>query len=43
MGAAYCQRFTNYADLSVMTIYMFGVMEGLKDKKKIYNKMLIKS
>lgn len=37
----YCQRFTNYADLSfsdeeVMTIYMFGIMEGLTTKKQIY-------
>lgn len=39
---AYCQRFSNHVDLSfsdeeVITIYMFGIMEGLRDKKKIYN------
>jgi hypothetical protein len=38
----YCQRFTNYADLSfsdeeVITIYMFGTMEGLTNKLHIYN------
>jgi hypothetical protein len=36
--SVYCQRFANYAALSfsdeeVATIYMFGIMEGLKDKK----------
>ena len=37
----YCQRFTNYADLSfsdeeVITIYLFGTMEGKTTKKQIY-------
>jgi len=37
----YCQRFSNYADLSfsdeeVMTIYMFGIMDGLTTKKQIH-------
>lgn len=36
-----CQRFTNYADLSfrdeeVMTIYMYGTIEGRTTKKQIY-------
>lgn len=39
---AYCQRFTNYANLTfkdeeVMTIYMYGIMEGLTTKKQIYS------
>jgi hypothetical protein len=38
----YCQRFTNYANLSftdeeVMTIYIYGTMEGRTTKKQIYN------
>lgn len=37
----YCQRFTNYADLSfsdeeVLTIYLFGTLEGKTTKKQIY-------
>ncbi len=37
----YCQRFTNYADLSfsdeeVMTIYLFATMEGRTTKKQMY-------
>ncbi len=37
----YCQRFTNYANLSfsdeeVMTIYIYGTMEGRVTKKQIY-------
>ena len=37
----YCQRFSNYSDLTfsdeeVITIYMFGIMEGLTTKKQIY-------
>src|SRR5271154_6577628 len=37
----YCQRFTNYADVSfsdeeVMTIYLVGTMEGKRTKKQIY-------
>jgi len=37
----YCQRFSNYADLSfsdedVITIYMYGIMAGLTTKKQIY-------
>ena len=39
---SYCQRFTNYADLSfsdeeVMVIYLFGTLEGMSTKKQIYN------
>lgn len=39
---AYCQRFTNYANLSftdeeVVTIYMYGIIEGLTTKKQIYS------
>jgi hypothetical protein len=38
---AYCQRFSNHADLSfsdeeVATIYMFGTLQGLSNKKQIY-------
>jgi hypothetical protein len=38
---AYCQRFSNYSNLTfsdeeVITIYMFGIMEGLTTKKQIY-------
>lgn len=38
----YCQRFTNYANLSftdeeVMTIYIYGTIEGRTTKKQIYN------
>lgn len=38
----FCQRFSNYANLSfadeeVITIYMAGIMAGLTTKKQIYN------
>jgi hypothetical protein len=38
----YCQRFSNYTKLSftdeeVITIYMYGIIEGLTTKKQIYN------
>ncbi len=37
----YCERFTNHANLSfsdeeVATIYMFGIMEGMRTKKQIH-------
>ena len=39
---SYCERFSNYADLTfsdeeVMTIYMYGIMEGKTTKKQIYD------
>ena len=39
---AFCQRFSNYVNLSftdeeVITIYMAGIMSGLTTKKQIYN------
>ena len=39
---AYCERFSNYSDLSfsdeeVLVIYMCGIMDGKRTKKHIYN------
>lgn len=39
---AYCERFSNYSDLSfsdeeVLVIYMCGIMDGRRTKKQIYN------
>lgn len=39
---AYCERFSNYSNLSfsdeeVLVIYMYGIIDGKRTKKQIYN------
>ena len=38
---SYCERFSNYSDLSfsdeeVLVIYMYGIMDGRRTMKQIY-------